>query len=121
MQRLPFFRKIDCNLRVQAYYIGRYLLYIEHMEGGKIRVISGADESGGLVAEGLEETAPLKVNVRHEPERQIMWITVNDRPPVPHNVGLLVSAPSQIRLGENDPFYYTSQPKFSGTITQIPR
>jgi hypothetical protein len=98
----------------------RYLLYIEH-EAGKIRVVSASDESRKEIAGGLPETAPLKVHVALDRQTQTMRISVNDAPAADHRVGLLISAPAQIRVGENDPYDYSCKAKFVGSIGQIPR
>ncbi len=93
----------------------RYVLFIEH-RGGKLRLMSAADESTQTIAEGLPETAPMTVRVTSEPE--IVRVSVNGAPPMEHKVGMLVSAAVQIAVGVNDPFNYPIQPRFYGSISQ---
>jgi hypothetical protein len=94
----------------------RYLLQAEKLAEGKVRLISsGAVTGGNRVAVELP-TQPGRnhVHLRYEPARHEMTIDWNGQPAIRQSLPFLVTAPAQVRIGEDRAEIDPRPAKFTG-------
>ncbi|MBC7927587.1 MAG: hypothetical protein H7039_18225 [Bryobacteraceae bacterium] len=104
--------------------VHRYVLYQEHARG-QIQLISHTDAANVIAASGLPEAAPHALELAYDSPTRVLSIRTDASSPVQHATGRLITAPSQIRIGEQLADYFLTVPRFVGkveaTAGQIPR
>jgi hypothetical protein len=96
----------------------RYLLYVENA-GGKLRLCSKSE--GSTMAHDLGPGAGRDVTfrVRYGPESRQISVAVNSHPLFVHEIGTLVTAPSDVSIGENHIDSGATSPRFTAGIKEL--
>ncbi len=92
-----------------------HFVYVEHLPG-KLRVVSKSNNS--TVAYELEEAAtkPIGIRVTFSPRSGMLATAMNGRMILAHEIGNLLTAPSQVVVGENRIDGNVSARRFTGRI-----
>jgi hypothetical protein len=93
----------------------RHFISIEHL-GGRLRIISRSDTS--TVAHEIEDPGakPVGIRVMYGSESGKLTIAVNGQEILGHAIGILVTAPAQIMVGENNIEFNVAIKRFTGRI-----
>jgi hypothetical protein len=93
----------------------RHFISIEHLRG-KLRIISRSDTS--TIAHEIEDpgSKPIGIGAMYHPESGKLTIAVNGQEILSHAIGILVTAPAQITVGENNVEFNVAVKRFSGRI-----
>jgi len=93
----------------------RHFISIEHLRG-RLRIISRSDTS--TIAHEIEDPGakPVGIRVIYSPEAGKLTIGINGQEILVHSVGILVTAPAQVRIGENRIEFNTAVERFTGRI-----
>jgi hypothetical protein len=88
---------------------------VEHT-GGKLRLISLSEK--GRAEHDLEgaDAVRARVQVVYSPHTGMITTSVNGRELVSNDAGIMVIAPSEITIGENDVRFSATMPRFTGGI-----
>ena len=91
-----------------------YFLYAEWTDSG-IRLVSKTNES----QVGFDLGTPdgfVPIHLRYDPTAGEMRVEVAGREAITHRVGMLIAAPSQVAIGENDAEMGLTARRFTGTL-----
>ncbi len=88
---------------------------IEHLPG-RLRIISRSDTS--TVAQEIEDpgSKPVGIHLSYCPESGKLTIAINGREILAHAMGILVTAPAQVAIGENRIEFNVAVKRFTGRI-----
>ena len=93
----------------------RHFISIEHLRG-RLRIISRSDTS--TIAHEIEDPGPkpVGIGVMYHPESGKLTIAVNGQEILSHAIGMLVTAPAQVAVGENNIEFNVVVKLFTGRI-----
>jgi hypothetical protein len=96
----------------------RHFISIEHLRG-RLRIISRSDTS--TVAHEIEDPGakPVGIGVMYHPESGKLTIAINGQEILAHAIGILVTAPAQITVGENNIEFNVAVKRFTGRINGV--
>ena len=89
---------------------------LELLADGKLRLISLSEK--GRAEHDLEgaDAVRARVQVVYSPHTGMITTSVNGRELVSNDAGIMVIAPSEITIGENDVRFSATMPRFTGGI-----
>ena len=94
-------------------------LYAEHAEG-KLKLV-GQTEDGSAIGEIPFPTVPVRIGLTYSPSDHRVAATVDGREVVSVPATLMVTAPAQIEIGQNNSDKGLTYPRFTGKIRTIRR
>ena len=116
------FQKHGAGLLEPLFILGRnayrWMLYAEHTSTG-ISLISLSNTSSAKSEIRLEPGQEFTIRAEYDPESKAMTALVNDKAVIRHQLEGLVSARSQIQLGQNHTIPFFTYPEFTGTMDMI--
>ena len=97
----------------QQFY--RHFISVEHLPG-KLRIISRSDTS--TIAHEIDDPGnkPVGIRVSYSPEAGKLTVSINGQEILVHSIGILVTAPAQVRVGENHVEFNVAVERFTGRI-----
>ncbi len=99
-----------------GHFAHRYSLIVEH-DKDKLRFVS---QGAGSEDRSYEMAHPrdrmVAISLRYEPCAGRMTVSVDGLPAIQHDIKTVVTAPSQLVIGENRVDYFATYPKFTGKL-----
>jgi hypothetical protein len=100
----------------QSHYC--YFLFAE-WRGGGLRLVSKTNESQEAYDMAHPGNAGVPIRLRYEPESGTMRVEAAGREAIVHRVGMLITAPSQVKIGENYAEMGLTARRFTGSLRVI--
>lgn len=100
----------------QSHYC--YFLFVE-WSGGGLRIVSKTNESQETYDMAHPGNSGVPIRLRYEPESGTMRVEVGGREAIVHRVGMLIAAPSQVKVGENYADMGLTARRFTGSLRVI--
>ena len=104
-------------LLTMGHQVYRHFLYAERT-AGKLRIVSRSDDST-ISHELPDGDIRGEIRIRYDPHSSRLTATWNGEEILVHDIGMLVTAPAEITIGENraEPSY--TSPRFAGKIRKV--
>ncbi len=97
--------------------IFRDFVYVEHRHGA-LHVISQADASQAA-ADLPAQSGPVRFRIVYAPGSGDLTVFAGGRQVLTHHIGVLVTAPAQVTVGENRADPYLCAPRFTGALDSV--
>jgi hypothetical protein len=94
------------------------LLYAEHA-GDKLRLVSRAESSTETHEVEHRRDRRANIRVKYLPESRTVVISLDGQDVLVHEIGILVTAPSDVTIGENRVDSAVTHARFTGRLDNI--
>ncbi|MBV9398331.1 MAG: hypothetical protein JO062_10155 [Bryobacterales bacterium] len=91
-----------------------YFLFVEHT-GRELRFLSETNESKAMYQTPFPEK-PMAIRMSYSPGVHVLTIDIDGRTVIAHPIETLVTAPADVRVGENPRDVWRDEQRFTGTV-----